>query len=281
MPTRILWPLAAATALLCCAGGAQASANPATFSDPTGDSGTAPDIKSVLVANNANGQISFRINLVGLVVPSDTRVVVAIDSDRNPSTGHDGSDYALIADWSDAGFVLARWSGSQFVETPESTFSAGRDGDSVVFSVNRSELGNTSAFDFWVRSVQGSMFAPAHEDTAPDTGAFTYELGPGVVPQLTAKLRHTATARAGKPFVVVITIARSDDVPIDLTIDDVKCAATAGRRTLRVGGADALGPEAGCLWYLSRKSRGQVLRALITVSLDGAVITRRFTAKIK
>jgi hypothetical protein len=268
-------------ATLVSAADAQVPANPATFTDPTGDSGNAPDITRVVVANSANGQISFRIDVTELVVPSDTRVLVAIDSDRNPATGHEGSDYALIADLSDAGFVLVRWSGSEFVETPEATFSAGRDGNSVVFSVNRSELGNTNAFDFWARSLQGPMFAAAHEDTAPDTGTFSYELGPGIVPQLTAKLSHTARAKAGKPFVAVLTVTRSDGVPLDLTLDDLKCSATAGSRRLRIGAADALGSQAGCLWNLSRKSKGQILRTSVTVRLDGASVTKTFAAKIK
>jgi len=281
MLSRIFLLFVAAAAMLCCVDGAQANANPETFADPAGDSGTAPDITSVLVANGINEQVIFRVTVTDLVVPSYTTVLVAIDSDRNPSTGHDGTEYLLIYDLSDAGFVLARWDGSQFVDTPESTLSASHDENSAIFSVNASELGNTTSFDFWVRTVQGPAFQVTHEDTAPDNGTFTYELGPSAVPQLTVPRSHATKARAGKPFIAVVTIARADGVPMDLTLEDLTCKATAGSRPLRVGFADALGPDAGCLWDLSRKSKGKTLRASVTVRLDGATVTKTFTAKIR
>src|SRR5437773_8906982 len=78
-----------------------ANANPATYTDPAGDSGTAPDITGVVVSNDAKNQITFRVNVAQLVVPSDNRVLIAIDSDQNASTGAVGIDYLLIGDLSD------------------------------------------------------------------------------------------------------------------------------------------------------------------------------------
>src|SRR5207253_235029 len=49
---------------------------PTTFTDPTGDSGTAPDISSVVVSNDATRTITFRINVDKLVVPSDVRFLI-------------------------------------------------------------------------------------------------------------------------------------------------------------------------------------------------------------
>jgi len=68
-----------------------ANTNPATYPDPSSDSGTAPDITSVFVSNDANNQITFRVNVASLVVPSDARVLLAIDSDQNASTGASGT----------------------------------------------------------------------------------------------------------------------------------------------------------------------------------------------
>ena len=279
--TRILLCLACAGALLFAAGGAQADANPATFTDPAGDSGNAPDITSVVVANTVGRQISFRINMTGLVVPSDARLLVAIDSDRNASTGHEGTDYLLIANLSDGEFGLVRWDGSEFADTPEASLSVRHDDGSIFFWVNARDLGNTTGFDFWVRALVGPAFAAAHEDTAPDSGTFPYVVGPGVVPQLTIKQTQTTKARAGKPFIEVVTVARSDGVPMDLTLEDLSCKATAGGRRLRVDGADAEGAQAGCLWNLTRKTKGKTLRASVTVSIDGAAVTKTFTAKIR
>lgn len=58
-----------------------ANANPATYDDAAGDGGTAPDITSVVVSNDAANQITFRVNVTKLVVPSDGHVLIAIDSD--------------------------------------------------------------------------------------------------------------------------------------------------------------------------------------------------------
>ena len=273
--------LALVAALLFAAGGAQADANPATYMDPAGDSGNAPDITSILVSNSPNDQIVFRINMTGLVVPSDTKLLVAIDSDRNPSTGNNGTDYLLLTNLSDGEVGLLRWDGAEFADTRELSLSFGRDDGSVFFSVNAGDLGNTTGFDFWVRSVAGAAFATAHEDTAPDTGTFPYVLGPGVVPQLTIKRLQTTRARAGKPFIAVVTVARSDEVPMDLTLEDLRCNATAGGHRLRVAAADALGEQAGCLWNLARKTKGQTLRASVTIMLDGGTVTKTFTAKIR
>jgi hypothetical protein len=258
-----------------------ANANPATYTDPTGDNGTAPDISSVVVSNDANNQITFRINVVKLVVPSDARVMVAIDSDQNASTGTSGTDYLLIADLSNNMFGLLVWNGSDFVDSPSTTATANYDSTGITFSVNSSELGKTTGLNYWVRTLQGTTVAPGNHDDGPDAGSWNYQLGPAAALTLSVELFNASKAKAGKPFAAVITVARSDGALADVSADDVTCAATVGHQRLAAGSSFALGPAATCGWRLPKKSRGKTLHASVTVNLDGATVTKRFTARIK
>jgi hypothetical protein len=138
-----------------------------TYNDATGDGGTAPDITSVVVSNDAAKQITFRINVTKLVVPSDGRVLIAIDSDQNTATGYQGTDYMFLGDLSTNSFGVGRWNGSDFGQTPDSTASARNDDTSLTFSINSSELGNTSGLSFWTRTIHGSDVSPGNYDDAP------------------------------------------------------------------------------------------------------------------
>jgi hypothetical protein len=258
-----------------------ANANPATYTDPAGDSGTAPDITSVVVSNDAKNQITFRVNVAQLVVPSDNRVVIAIDSDRNGSTGTGGIDYLLIGDLSDNSFGVLHWNGSSFDDATAATATASNDATGMTFSINSSDLGNTTAFNFWARTLHGDSVAAGNHDDAPDSGSWTYQLGSAAALKLTVQLSHASKARAGKPFVALITVARSDGSRAEVTPDDIGCTATIGGRPLSNGLPLAVGPAVGCGWQLPKKSRGKTLRASVTVNLDGATVTKTFVARIK
>ena len=69
--------------------------NPATFTDTSNDGGTAPDIQTVVVSNDGNGNYRFRINVNKLVLPSSTFILLALDTDQNSSTGASGFDFVI------------------------------------------------------------------------------------------------------------------------------------------------------------------------------------------
>jgi hypothetical protein len=258
-----------------------ANANPASYDDAAGDSGTAPDITSVVVSNDAGNQITFRINVAKLVVPSDGHVLIAIDTDQNASTGYHGIDYMFVGDLSTNSFAVARWSGSDFGETSDSTAGARTDDTGLTFSINSSELGNTTSFSFWARTIHGSDVSAGNYDDAPDQGAWDYQLGSTAPLRLSVGLSTVGKARAGKPFVAVIEVVRSDGADTTLNPGDVSCAARAGATPLKARTTVADGPAAGCGWLLPKKSRGKTLHASITAALDGATVTKTFTRKIR
>ena len=254
----------------------------AQFQDPTGDSATAPDITSVIVVNDASGQITFNINFaMPLVAPSDFLVGLAIDSDQNTTTGESGIDYIFLADLSNKSFSLGHWNGSTFVQAPDTTASVNNLFSTVLtFSINSSDLGHTTGFNFFARSITGPGGNGDH-DTAPDSGTWSYQLGSAAALALSVESSHVTKAKAGKTYQAAITVARSDGAAADVTTSDVTCAATVGRRPLHASAPTALGPVARCSWRLPKKSKGKTLRASVTVTLDGATITKTFTAKIR
>jgi hypothetical protein len=253
---------------------------PTTFTDPTGDSGTAPDITSVVVSNDAARTITFRINVDKLAVPSDVRFLIAIDSDQNASTGESGTDYLLVGDLSDNTFGMARWDGSQFVDMPATTVTASNDPTGITFTVNSSDLGGSTAFNFWTRALQGTNAGPGLMDDAPDSGSWSYQLGSSTPLVLTVGLAHISRAQAGRRVAAVITVARSDGTVADVTPNDVSCSARIGSQAVPVGSRFALGPVATCVWRLPARSRGKTVRASVTVTLDGATVTRTFAVRV-
>jgi hypothetical protein len=264
------------------AGSAQrgVNSNPVILTDPTGDNGTAPDITSVEVANDDSGYIGVRVGLVPQRARSDVRIVVAIDADENPATGFQGTDYLLIAAPATDNYALARWDGTEFVDAPESTLSASGDENSFTFSVNRSEIGNTPDFNFWVRSVRGPTFTSGDYDAVPNSGTSNYALGAEAPLRLALARSHASAARSGAAFTAYVVVARSDVVLPDVTVDDLACAATVAGHTLVAKDREALGSAAGCLWRLPRRSRGKTLRVTVSVTLDGVTISKRFVKKV-
>jgi hypothetical protein len=66
-----------------------------------------------------------------------------------------------------------------------------------------------------------------------------------------------------------------------VTYGDVACSATAAGRWLQATAVPTYGPAAGCSWRVPKNARGRILHAAVTVTLDGATVTRTFSASIK
>jgi hypothetical protein len=230
-----------------------------SFADPTGDSGSGPDFQRIVVSNTNTGLIRFELTYANrAALQNDDGVFVAIDSDRNRATGDpDGTEYLALVDVASGAAGLGRWTGSTYdFSIPQTTFK----GDGLVVEVNRSELGNLSAFDFFVGSFGGDG-----EDFAPDAAeqVFTYEL------DLTPELRSlTATftprqPRAGKVFALAGVRVRTDTETV--RPDRRTCTAKLAGRTLR--------PIAPCRWRLPKNAKRKLLVVAIRVTYQGVTGT--------
>jgi hypothetical protein len=269
-PKRTL--LAAATAALILVPSAASQAGP-PYTDASGDSSTAGDVTGVtVVTDKTSGQIIFRVAGANLSTAPNMLTAIFIDSDANPTTGNldwNGADYVLGVD--NSSFDFLHWNGSDWADTPYSTVHVCcvGGGSSVMFSVNRSEFGSTSEFNFMVRARNVDTDT---NDDAPDDGMYNYSLaagGPdiqGVIVQTTP----SSGPRAGKRFVVspiglklppngaVVSVAPQPEI--------YSCRASLNGRSLAGTGTGSC-----TIAVPKKKAHGKTLTVQLTVNYEGAV----------
>ena len=295
---RLVVLLAASTIALATAAVAQAgradTGNPVTFGGSTGDSNGAPDIGPVTVSSNANKQIVFQIATDQPTLPANGAVLVYVDADQNASTGtgNDGIDYLIGLDSS--GVTLIHWTGA-LTTVPAPTLTGTYANGLATISINSSDLGGTSGFNFFVGSLANeSQGMNGLYDNAPDVGVWNYQL-PAGSPAQTGTLtlfvdafQISAAPRAGRPFVVTLVASRSDTGAFVGTDGQLRCDASASGHPLRAQSLSSsvkIGNRSvavqGCGWQLPRSLRGKKLTGSITLTVEGTSVTRRFAARIK
>jgi hypothetical protein len=207
-----------------------------TYGDPVGDNPAgAPDITGVVAENWADGTIGFKVSLPSIQALTLNRGVgVYIDTDANRTTGQFGDDYFIAA----VGrtdpqplFQLLKWVGSTWavVKSPSLTgqFTVG---DGIVVTLDKSEigLGSTFNFDVWASVVGGTT--NVYSDEAPDEpNYFTYTLGTAPVTTSTTTTTTTTTTTQPPPVAQKLTGRVGPGARISLTR-----TAKAGRATITV-----------------------------------------------
>ncbi len=199
---RLVTAIALTTALAL-AGGAGA----VTFTDATGDSGTAPDITSLEVTNDARGRITFRLTLPNrsTALEATDLMFVLMDSDRNKATGtSDGDDHLIQL--TQGGISILRWDGARYspVAAPAARMSI--SGGVVTLIVPRANLANTSAFEAVLLAARVVGSTVEGLDRGPDAGRWNYTLTrfcvvPRVIGKTLAAARSaltTADCRVGR-----------------------------------------------------------------------------------
>jgi hypothetical protein len=190
--------------------------------------------------------------------------VLGIDADRRGNTG-DPAGYEFIFGFlfEGGGLVdIGQWDGSRYnFDAPSTTLRAADGGRTI--SINRSELGNTTSFDFRV-ATQGN----GGTDTAPEGGlAQIWSYDVVLAPQIVSIRAGFSPAqpRAGKPFAIrtaVLRLSSGQEVaPTAFT-----CTATLGGKALRAA--------ARCRWNIPKNARNK--RLVISVSASYAGVAARF-----
>jgi hypothetical protein len=229
--------------------------NPARTTDVAGDSGPAPDITGVTVANDLSGNVLFVVqvgNREGFVAKD--LVAVLLDTDRNVGTGTPGTgaDYLIIIDAAGPFIGLGKWNGTTFDDVTSSTLRGGWAAGYVAL-INRSELGNTTAFDFQVVTHldEGDAF-----DRAPETDFGAYTIAPPHIASIVPRFSPTAP-RGGATF-------RLQSVALTFESDEKGVAASfTCRATLAGKRVKGTGPG-GCTFKLPKTAKGKQL--VVTVS---------------
>jgi hypothetical protein len=245
------------------------------YTDASGDNGTAADITGITVSSDtASGQILFHVNGTNLSTSASLQTELAIDSDANPLTGDIslfGADYWFGVDATGYGFQ--HWSGTDWVDTPNATVTISGGGSSLLISVNKSELGNTSDFNFAVSSWDSAN--PSTPDRAPDDGTFNYSLDAAGPLILAADVQTTPSLgpKAGRQFIVTPTGLKLPPNGASTTgepkPDSYTCHATLKGTALAGVGTG------GCTFRLPKKCHGKALKVVLSVTYEGA--TKAFT----
>jgi hypothetical protein len=240
------------------AGSSRSTAGSQTYSDRTGDSADAADIATVTVSHDDAGLLTFAFTYANRApgLTGDDLLGLFLDTDRNPQTGDAdlGADYLIVFSAPQQAGGLFRWQNTQFGETPQTTFRATPDG--LQFQVNRSELGNTAAFDFGAATVRESNDSA---DGFPDNSLATYQL---VRPQIrsVAPRYSPANPRAGRRFSVPGATVRLTSGQ-NVAPSAITCTARLAGRALRAVGR--------CAWRIPANARGKRLVVRVTVTYQG------------
>jgi hypothetical protein len=249
------------------------------YADAGGDSSSAGDVTGVTVqGDKTSGQVIFRIAGANLSTAGNMLTFLVVDSDANPASGNpnwNGADYLFAVD--DSTFEFDHWDGSDWVAAPYTTvrICCKGGGSNVMFSVNKSELGNTSEFNFTVGTVNIDTRA---RDDAPDDGMFNYSFDAGGPDIQGVMLQTTPSAgpRHGKAFVVkpigLKLPADGSLASIPPQPESYSCRATISGRAVAGTGAG------GCtLRIAKRNTRGKKLNVVVTVTYQGATKNVPFT----
>jgi hypothetical protein len=289
-----------ALALAVAASAGTRSSRSTTFTDPTGDAGTAADITNVVASDDANGQITFQVNIANQFTNTNT-VDILVDADHNPSSGDTqaaGAEYDLYVDFSNNTWDLGVWNGSGWSEAPSSsTGKVSYTSNQFTYSINKSELGNTSAFGFWVDSCDADCSA-GHEDQAPANGTWFYQLtggatsggsggGSSAVQLSVLVATGPKTVKAGKPYTVVLLLQPSDPSVSLVDNGQVHCKASIGTTSL-VAQSELLESTfqgqkiaaAGCVARVPKTAHGKTVKETVTVTYQTATVSRTFSARV-
>lgn len=278
-------------------GGASSAANRATFTDSTGEDPQGPDITTVVLSNDDRGTLTFVINVPNRpTLTGDMAFDILINSDANSATGDPqlfGADYELIVIGPISGpaeAALFRWNGTEFTAqgVPQTSLIFGHANGAMTIRLNASELGNTRRLQFIVLALTGIVLTPegldasnARFDLAPDPGHGLYSYDVRITPpRLVVRSfgLRPPTLRAGRPFSVFATFARSDGAPA--AAPSVTCRATLGGRALAASGSSVTGSRATCRWALPANARGKTIRGTVTVRSGGLRASRSFTRRV-
>lgn len=299
-PVLTLISLAASALIFVSGAGAEQS-----YADPAGDAGPGPDLTAITVRNDATGLITIAVTTTAPLQANHT-VLVGLDTDKNTTTGADGADFAAVAVPSSFVVVLYRiTSATSFapVATANTRYSA--SGNITELGLQRTDLGNTVGFQFFVLSGDTSG---QFNDEAPAFGSFTYDLpacsngvdddrdgradhpnDPGCASaddsDETNPLRLTAGKpkpigagpKAGKVVTVSMSVTQNDG---KLFVGNVVCRASVGSKRLPARGLAARG-SARCTMRIPAGTTGQTLRGAITAREGAASVTKPFVLRVR
>jgi hypothetical protein len=251
--------LAAFAAIAALTLASSAGAGQQSYMDPGGDSGGA-DVSGVSVTTDPGaGTITFQVQTNLSAWDANTFFAVLIDADQNAGTGQAGFDYIAAAD--QHGGTLVNIVHPYVIQEPSSLVNG-----LWTETIRAADIGNSSAFNFFVLTQTGPDPRNPLEDRAPDAGTWTYPAAPPPPPPpppaptvSTVGVTYAGLPTHGKSFRVTgLALGLSDGTAAAAT--GLTCTATLGAKRLAGTGVG------GCQFTLPKRSKKQRL----TLSVSGA-----------
>jgi hypothetical protein len=276
--TRVV--MVALGAALVLAGSSGAAERAGTFTDATGDQqGTAPDVTTVTAENDRAGKITMSIRVANqATLAADSEIFVLIDSDRSEATGAPdslGADFFFYIDGSDRTWGLGKWNGSEFdYDTPSDTVQAAYSGGLATFTINRSELGGTRGFNFWIRGIQHTGPQTSAIDDAPNEGVYTYALTATGHRLGSIIIRTNPPPVAGRTFKIAVLYVDVIGENLHAVPTKYTCRAKIGGKSIRGSG------KGGCTWKVPRSARGKTFVVTVSCFWDGATNSKTWRWRV-
>jgi hypothetical protein len=269
--------LVAAAALALSA--AQIAGAASSYTDPAGDSGTAPDITAVSAANDAAGSLTFTVRTNQPALAADALLDLAFDTDQNPQTGASGVEFVFII--SAGGWEFLRWDGTTFVAAGAASANGSYANGVATFKVSKADLGGVEKFTFWADSFQFDANRNiVAEDTSPNgTDAYVYTHTKPLTLRASTMTATPAKPAAGKAFVVGTRVTRGDNGAA-LASGTVACTVRVGTAPLRATGRVSNG-VAICSMKLPKTAKGKLVRVTLKVTFQGVSTTKTYSARAK
>jgi hypothetical protein len=263
-----------------CITAAVATAGNKTFSDASGDSGTAPDLTSVDVSDSG-GLIVFKI--AGTLAPS-TSFEILLDTDANRSTGDDGDELWISVYQEGDGksyWDADRWNGKKWDDNGRLDVVSRTYPGREELGIDAEEAGINGPFNFSVHSVKMVADAVEASDHAPDSiEPWRYELAAKrpVAPVLGQLRLSPVRASSGKALTVTVPVRRSDTNGA-LSGGTTTCTLRVGSR-VATGRGTAAGGRGTCRLAVPGGSSGKSARGTIVVDYHGTSATKSFSMRI-
>jgi hypothetical protein len=263
-----------------------------TFSDRVGDAvNGAPDISTVAVANDDQGNITVTVTLANH--SSDFQpnegILVVMDTDGSAATGNGGFDYVYAGVKDHTGLFV--WNGSTFAPVNATTLQSSTVSGQISFRINRSELGNTKGLNFYVQTTRdnGASFG----DDAPDgSGVYSYTLILPSAPPPPPTTTTTPTPPAGPRFAVTavglphagkrfLVRARVVVGALSASPSALGCAAKVGTSPVRTTAVNGPAPYRACVVTIPIRTAGKKLTVTLLIQYKSTGTTRRLAYTIR
>lgn len=144
------------------------------FSDPGGDTNTAPDLTSLEIAEASAGTIAIRVVVANYqALPANSWFNLWFDVDANGSTGDDAGDEALVRYQSAGAMELYTWNGAQYVAGSTAGAVAAFTAGTLTVSIPRASIHAIGAFGVLAVGSRGQPVADEElvaSDFVPNAG---------------------------------------------------------------------------------------------------------------